>query len=57
MLIETGKHTLHQQGGAADHQNTLELEEKKQAATAQQQGLDRVAKGAFAAADKVAFGE
>ena len=56
MLIETGKHTLKQQGSAADHQNDLALEEKKQATTPQAQGLDRAAKGAFANMDKAAFG-
>ena len=56
MLIETGKHTLKQQGTEADHQNDLELQEKQQASTPQAQGLDRAAKGAFANMDKIAFG-
>jgi hypothetical protein len=55
MLIETGKHTLKQQGGATDHQNDLELQQKQFAQTPQAQGLDRAAKGAFATADKAAF--
>lgn len=55
MLIETGKHTLKQQGAASDHQNELELQEKAQAATPQAQGLDRAAKSAFAKDDAAAF--
>jgi hypothetical protein len=55
MLIETGKHTLKQQGAASDHQNDLELQQKQFAQTPEAQGLDRAAKGAFAMADKVAF--
>ncbi len=55
MLVETGKHTLRQQGEAAGHQNDLELQEKQFAQTPEAQGLDRAAKGAFAAADKNAF--
>jgi len=57
MLIETGKHTLKQQGEAAGHQNDLELQarEKAFASTPEAQGLDRAAKGAFATADKAAF--
>ena len=55
MLIETGKHTLKQQGAAADHENELALLEKQQSATPQAQGLDRAAKGAFATMDKTAF--
>jgi hypothetical protein len=55
MLIETGKHTLKQQGSASDHQNDLELQQKQFAQTPEAQGLDRAAKGAFAAADKNAF--
>ena len=56
MLIETGKHTLKQQGAEADHQNDLALLEKQQAATPEAQGLDRAAKGAFAHMDQAAFG-
>jgi hypothetical protein len=55
MLVETGKHTLRQQGEAAGHQNDLELQQKQFAQTPQAQGLDRAAKGAFAAADKNNF--
>lgn len=55
MLIETGKHTLKQQGVGAEHQNDLALEEKKQAATPEAQGLDRAAKSSFANMDKSAF--
>jgi hypothetical protein len=55
MLIETGKHTLKQQGAASDHQNDLELQQKQFAQTPEAQGLDRAAKGAFATADKAAF--
>jgi len=57
MLIETGKHTLKQQGEAAGHQNDLELQarEKAYAATPEAEGLSRAAKGAFATADKAAF--
>jgi hypothetical protein len=62
MLIETGKHTLKQQGSASDHVNDLELQQKAaaakaQAETPQAQGLDRAAKSAFATQDKVAFGQ
>lgn len=55
ILIETGKHTLKQQGSETDHSHDLELQEKAQSATPQAQGLDRAAKGAFAAEDRVAF--
>ena len=57
MLVETGKHTLRQQGEAAGHQNDLELQAKEKAfaSTPEAQGLDRAAKGAFATADKSAF--
>lgn len=55
MLIETGKHTLKQQGAASDHQNDLELQEKAQAATPEAQGLDRAAKSAFSSMDSAAF--
>lgn len=55
MLVETGKHTLKQQGSASDHQHDLELQEKQFAQTPEAQGLDRAAKGAFAAADKANF--
>jgi len=59
-VIETGKHTLKQQGSASDHVNDLELQQKAaaakaQAETPQAQGLDRAAKSAFATQDKVAF--
>lgn len=54
MLIETGKHTLKAQG--VDHQATVDAAAAKaEAATPQAQGLDRAAKGAFAAMDKGAF--
>jgi hypothetical protein len=56
MLIETGKHTLKQQGVATDHQNELELQQKEFAQTPQAQGLDRATKGIFATGDKAAFG-
>lgn len=60
MLIETGKHTLKQQGGETDHQNTLAetahaAAVKAYAATPEAQGLDRAAKGAFANMDKSSF--
>ena len=55
MLIETGKHTLKEQGAASEHANDLELQEKQQASTPQAQGLDRAAKGAFAKMDAPAF--
>jgi hypothetical protein len=57
MLIETGKHTLRQQGEAAGHQDDLELQSKEKAfaGTPEAQGLDRAAKGAFANMDKNAF--
>lgn len=57
MLIETGKHTLKEQGKGSDQQNDLELQREKTAA--QQpvaQGLDRATKGEFATLDKSAFG-
>lgn len=58
MLIETGKHTLKEQGGETDHNQALELQrEKLQAQTPQAQGFDRAAKGAFATLDKPAFGQ
>lgn len=55
MLIETGKHTLKEQGKTTDQANDLELQEKQQAATPQAQGLDRAAKSAFASMDKSSF--
>lgn len=58
MLIETGKHTLKEQGKGTDQNNDLELaREKANAATPQAQGLDRAAKGDFANMDKIAFGQ
>jgi hypothetical protein len=56
MLIETGKHTLKAQGTAEEHQNAVELQDKKLAATPEQQGLDRAAKSSFAKADSAVFG-
>lgn len=56
MLVETGKHTLKQQGAAAEHQNDLALLEKQQAQSPAAQGFDRAAKGAFANEDKAIFG-
>jgi hypothetical protein len=56
MLIETGKHTLNTHGAEQDQQHALELQKAKdQAATPEQQGFDRAAKGAFATMDKPAF--
>jgi len=55
MLIETGKHSLKQQGTEAEHQNELELQQKQQAQTPQAQGLDRAEKSAFANMDKIAL--
>lgn len=55
MLIETGKHTLKQQGVAAEHANNLELQAKQQESSPEAQGLDRAAKGAFATEDKAIF--
>ena len=57
MLIETGKHTLKEQGKTTDQANDLELQQKEKefASTPEAQGLDRAAKGAFAANDKAAF--
>lgn len=57
MLIETGKHTLKQQGGETDHQNDLALLEKQQAASPAAQGFDRAAKSSFATGDKAIFGQ
>jgi hypothetical protein len=58
MLIETGKHTLNEHGAASEHANDVDLQarEKAFAATPQEQGLDRAAKGAFANMDKSSFG-
>jgi hypothetical protein len=60
MLVETGKHTLREQGAASEHNNNLELQAKAasakaRAATPQAQGMDRAAKGAFANMDKAIF--
>lgn len=56
MLVETGKHTLKEQGKGTDQNNDLELaREKAQAATPQAAGMDRAAKGAFATMDKAVF--
>ena len=60
MLIETGKHTLKEQGKTTDQANDLELQQKAGGTAAapqtpQAQGLDRAAKGAFAKMDESAF--
>ena len=63
MLIETGKHTLKEQGKGTDQAHELDMQARQQAAdakaeaaTPEAQGLDRAAKGAFASMDKAAFG-
>src|SRR5208282_3815159 len=55
MLLETGKHTLKQQGVAAEHQNAIELQDKAQAQTPEAEGLNRAARSAFTKMDSVAF--
>ena len=56
MLVETGKHTLKEQGKGTDLQNDLALQ-KAQEASPEFQGFDRAAKGAFASMDKSALGQ
>jgi hypothetical protein len=61
LLIETGKHTLKEQGKTTDLTHDMILQkqdaanEKALASTPEQQGLDRAAKGAFAKMDADAF--
>lgn len=55
MLLETGKHTLKQQGVAAEHQNDIELQDKAQAQTPEAEGLNRAARAAFTKMDSAAF--
>jgi hypothetical protein len=61
MLIETGKHALNEHGKTTDQANDMALQKQQQAAdkamaaTPEEQGLDRAAKGAFANMDKSAF--
>lgn len=57
MLVETGKHTLKQQGAETDHQHDVDLLNKQQAASPVAQGFDRAAKSAFAKLDSPAFGQ
>ena len=61
MLVETGKHSLKEQGKGTDQANALELQKQAAAQKAAQQtpeaqGFDRAAKGAFANEDKAVFG-
>lgn len=61
MLVETGKHSLKEQGKGTDQANALELQRQAAASKAAQQtpeaqGFDRAAKGAFAKEDSSVFG-
>ena len=61
MLVETGKHSLKEQGKGTDQANALELQKQAAATKAAQQtpeaqGFDRAAKGAFAKEDASVFG-
>lgn len=59
MILETGKHTLKEQGAQSDREHDINMQalEKQAAAAPENQGYDRAAKGAFAKLDQAAFGQ